>query len=350
MSVKKEEHIAESFTRAGQCPDKLLVQKSRPLLALWRSDFTLQEFKILDTYLARIDSHHPDKRVVVFQKGELENILDVIKIDRKKLKERLTHLMGNVVEIGNPKEPKTMQMITLFNEAVAKQDDETGLWEVHMECSEKAMQYIFNIEKLGYLRYKLRGIVNLQSRYSYILFLYLESQRRFKTWTIDLDDLKQLLKCDEEATYREYKRFNDLILKRCRKEILEKTEQRFTYEPVKKGRNVVAIKFTLETPNCLLLEDDDFEEDLEELELQEDLDDPLTLLSDACNNEFSQEQMSVILEILRQKNIPEDEYGIDTARYRYLRQRYAQLNLRATITKIPNRYAYFVTMLKNDKL
>lgn len=346
MAKKKETSSIESI---GRNPDKMLVQKSRPLFALWRSELTLQEFKILDTYLARIDSHQPEKRVVVFEKGELEQLLGVTKINHKQLKDRLKHLMGNVVEVGNPKEPKSMHLITLFDEAIAKQDENTGLWEVRMECSQKAMRYCFNIEQLGYLRYKLRGIVSLQSRYSYILFLYLESQRKFKSWIVDLDELKVILKCDKEETYKEFKRFNDLILKRSQKEILEKTDQRFTYETIKKNRRVVGIKFTVQTLTDILPEEP---EDLEELPAwyDEDINDPLVLLSDACGNEFNREEMQVILEIVRTKNIPEDEYGVETARYHYLRQRYAQLNLRAQNDKIKHRYSYFVKMLQNDQM
>jgi len=59
--------------------DKLTVQKSLPLFSLWRSELSLAEFKILDTYLSRIDSHKPDRRTVVFEKGELEKILGVKK-------------------------------------------------------------------------------------------------------------------------------------------------------------------------------------------------------------------------------------------------------------------------------
>ena len=44
--------------------DKLTVQKSLPLFSLWRSELTLAEFKILDTYLSRIDSHKPEKRAI----------------------------------------------------------------------------------------------------------------------------------------------------------------------------------------------------------------------------------------------------------------------------------------------
>ena len=340
----------------GRRPEELLVQKSRPLFALWRSDLTLQEFKILDTYLARIDSHQPDKRTVIFEKGELEHLLGVSKINHPQLKDRLKHLMGNVVEVGDPKQPKSMHLITLFDEAVAVQDETTGLWEVRLECTQKAMKYCFNIDKIGYLRYKLRGIVALQSRYSYVLFLYLESNRRYKTWTIDLDDLKATLKCDKEETYKEYKRFNDLLLKRCTKEIFEKTDLRFTYEPIKQGRKVVAIRFTLETLADIL------PEEVEELEGQQQLpwfvdtsDDPLVFLSGACGNEFTQEQMKEIFEAISCRTAdqlpvaPNQPGNIEFSRYQYLAQMYAKLNTRAAAEPIKNRHSYFLAMLKNDK-
>ena len=50
--------------------DKLTVQKSRPLFALWRSDLTLSEFKILDTYLHGFGKDH----VVVFQHKGLHGL------------------------------------------------------------------------------------------------------------------------------------------------------------------------------------------------------------------------------------------------------------------------------------
>lgn len=346
MAKKKKSALIEG---AGRKPDILLVQKSRPLFALWRSDLTLQEFKILDTYLARIDSHNPEKKVVVFEKGELEKLLGVSKINLPQLKERLKHLMGNVVEVGDPQRPKSMHLITLFEEAVATQDETTGLWEVHLECTQKAMKYCFNIEKLGYLRYKLRGVVNLQSRYSYILFLYLENHRKFKTWTIDLDELKSILKCDSEGTYKEYKRFNDLVLKRCSKEIFEKTDQRFTYEPVKKGRKVIAIKFTLETLSDVFPEASDELEGQTKLPwFEEDINDPLVFLSDACGNEFTREQMEVIFTTIRAKSL-EHRDGIAFARYHYLDHMYARLNLRASKEPIRDRFGYFLKMLENDQ-
>ena len=47
--------------------DRLVVQKSNPLYGLWRSELSLAEFKILDTYLSRINSHDPEHRTVCFE-------------------------------------------------------------------------------------------------------------------------------------------------------------------------------------------------------------------------------------------------------------------------------------------
>lgn len=109
--MKKETQI---ITGLQNDENKLIVQKSKPLFALWKSELTLAEFKILDTYLARIDSHHPERRQVIFEKGELEEKLGVKKIDTKILEERLRHLMGNVVKIPDGDEQKGFRLITLL--------------------------------------------------------------------------------------------------------------------------------------------------------------------------------------------------------------------------------------------
>lgn len=226
--------------------NKLTVQKSLPLFALWRSDLTLSEFKILDTYLSRIDSHKPEKRAIILEKGEIENALGIQKINNQDLKLRLKHLMGNVVEVPDKNEKKGFQLVTLFEEAEAEQDDD-GLWNVKLECTQKAMKYFFNIENLGYLRYKLRCITSLTSRYTYIMFIYLEANRFRKSWEVPLEELKKILHCENEATYNEFRFFNVKILKKVQKEMHEKTECQYSYFPIKRGRSVKAIRFEVET-------------------------------------------------------------------------------------------------------
>lgn len=355
---RKSKREFDFITGVSRDPEnKLTVQKSLPLFALWRSDLTLAEFKILDTYLSRIDSRKPDRRAVLFEKGELEQILGVKKINLSELKERLKHLMGNVVEVNDATKTKSFRLVTLFETAEAVQDEYDGLWKIVLECTQTAMKYFFNIENLGYLRYKLRCITALTSRYSYILFVYLEANRFRKSWEVGLDELKHLLSCENEPTYMEFKRFNDRLLKRCHKELNEKTECHFIYEPVKKGRSVVAIRFTLETlpalepidPNQMTL----FEEDAPS--------DQIKFLQDACCHsdtqtpEFNRLEMGQILEVLATMpdsklpmNVPTG--SIEFRRYHYLSERYAAMNRADAKKSIPikDRFAYLLKMVKED--
>ena len=168
---------------------ELIVQKSKPLQLLAQTNITLSEFKILDVYLSRIDSHAPQNRTVVFTKGEIEKILGVKRIRKEELLKRLRGLF-QIVEIEDTEIPEEARLISLFEQSVAKQGDDER-WIVRLTCTIPAMKYIFNIEKMGYIRYGLRTILNLTSRYSYFLFLYLENNKFRKTWKVEVIDLKK---------------------------------------------------------------------------------------------------------------------------------------------------------------
>lgn len=333
--------------------DKLTVQKSLPLFSLWRSSLTLGEFKILDIYLSRIDSHKPDKRTVCLEKGELEKALEVTKINNNDLKIRLKHLMGNVVELPDDTSKTGIRLVTLFEEAVAEQDM-FGLWNVKLKCTQSAMKYFFNIENLGYLRYKLRCITSLTSRYTYIMFIYLEANRFRKTWEVDLEELRKILNCDNEETYKEYKRFNDLILKKIFKEMHEKTECRYTYEPIRKGRSVVAIRFTLETLPKINFEDNTDPNQLSIIQEQTEIlpNTEIELWQSAIDEfNFTKEQIAQLREVLfciPKEKLPETPacYGaIELMRYHYMKINAMEINRR---TNIKNKFAYLLKIMKQD--
>lgn len=334
--------------------DKLTVQKSLPLFALWRSDLTLAEFKILDTYLSRIDSHKPDKRTVVFEKGELEKLLGVNRIRTEELDERLKHL-GTPIRIDDSTaKNKRFARISLFEKAVAEQD-EYGLWQVELTATQSAMKYFFNIENLGYLRYKLRCITSITSRYTYIMFIYLEANRFRKSWEVLLDELKEILACDKEETYKQFKRFNDLILKKVRKEMHEKTECQFDYEPIKKGRTVVAIRFTVHSLSHLEAVEPDnqmtiaeWEEDLETHKETELWQTPLEIFN------FSPEQYDELFALLitiPDSKLPEASAcpgSIELMRYHYLDQKAKEIIRRDKEKPIRSKFNYLIKIIKQD--
>lgn len=353
MPRRKKLPKVPNYDGTARNPDSMLVQKANPLQSLSETKMTLTEFKILDAYLSRIDSHKPDERYVRFEKGELEKLLGVTRILKDDLSKRIDNLF-QVVTIRDENKPKKFTKIALFAKAECEQD-ENGQWQVDLACSAEAMEYIFNIENIGYLKYRLKNVVDLTSRYSYILYLYLENNRFRKSWTEPLDKLKSLLRCTGES-YNQFKVFNDRILKLCHKELNEKTNIKYSYEPIKHGKKVTDIRFTLNTqaddmqltiadlaePKPLNVQSED-EEDAP-------VDDRIELLSGACKKEFSSQEMAQILEILvtiPDGKLPHDAAGgnIEIRRYHYLAEKYATMNR----YNPKNRLNYLIALLKKDQ-
>lgn len=332
----------EPITSLGN-EDKLTVQKSLPLFSLWRSPLTLAEFKILDTYLSRIDSHKPDKRTVVFEKGELEQILGVKRIRTEELDERLVHL-GTPIRIDDvTAKNKRFTRISLFEKAVAEQDD-NGIWTVELTASSSAMKYFFNMENLGYLRYKLRCITSLTSRYTYIMFTYLERNRFRKSWDVPLDELKQILDCDKVETYKEFKEFNKQVLKRIQKEMHEKTECKYTYEPIKKGRTVVGIRFEVETLPKL-------EAEVPEAPMAEDSSRPIweSALSDWKLSAEQLDELAALVAMVPSHKLPEcQKEDMEKARYQYIAQKAAEIKRRNEEKRIRSRFSYLRKLMQED--
>lgn len=326
------------------------IQKARPLQSLSETDLTLPEFKILDAYLARINSHDNSKRTVRLEKGELEKALGVTRILKDDLNKRLRHLF-QIIEVRDDNKRKGFKLINLFEEADAEQDDD-GLWQITLTCTASAREYVFNIDNLGYLRYRLKNVVNLTSRYSYVLFLYLLDNRFRKTWSIDLIDLKALLNCNAD-TYKQYKYFNDLVLKKCHKELCEKTDISFDYKPIKRGRSVSAVEFTVATVSDELanasdqlpeqLSIIDFDDKPQEIEYGGEL--ANLLGSAACDDEFSPEQIRVLQDLVI-KAVPN---GDDIERCDYLIHQIHKMNAYDKDHKtVKNRFNYLRRMIEQE--
>ena len=352
-----KKRTTEPIVGTGKNVEALMVQKSRPLFGLWKSNYTLASFKIMDAYLARINSENPEKRTVVFEKGEIEMLLGVTQIKKIDLDESVKNLFQSV-DLGKDSKGK-IHRVTLFEEAYAEQGDD-GIWRMSLTCTSSAKKYFFNIKDIGYLRYRLRSIINITSRYSYIMFTYLESNRYRKSWEVDLEELKEILNCIDDELYKEFKFLNQRILKKCHKELTERTELRYNYEPIRKGRKVVAIRFTVETIKDLVGQGDgQIEGQMTIDEWQQNYEDLISFLRGACAEEFSTAEMEVLLEIIQNKELPshindsDDSKDKKFARYHYLQKQYKLLNVEAERNQkakkpIQNRFKYFKKMLERD--
>lgn len=341
MPKRKKLPVVPDYVGLGKV-EKLIVQKSNPLQSLAKTELTLPELKILDVYLSRIDSHDPEKRTVVIEKGELEQVLGVSRILKQQLKERL-HNLFQVVEVEDDTKPDGFKLVSLFEEAEAVPDSE-GLWRITLTCTVSAREYIFNIENIGYLKYRLKNVIELKSRYSYVLYLYLENNSFRKTWEIELGELKELMKCTAN-TYTAFFRFNGLILSKCHQEINEKTDCKFDYEPVKRGRAIVAIRFTIKTLKQLAVED------VANLPEAQNVPDNRPLWESALKEwKLSQEkldELAALLDTIPKSKLPEAD-DVEHAKYKYIALKAAEIKRRSQEKRISNRFAYLKKMIDAD--
>ena len=360
MPKRKNLPKIPDYTGIPTDENKLMVQKSNPLQSLSETGMSLVEFKILDAYLSRINSHDEEKRYVRFEKGELEKILGVSRILKYDLEARLDGLF-RVVTIRDGHKKEGFTKIALFEKAEAFQSDD-GLWQIDIACSPSALEYVFNLDNIGYLRYRLKNIIELTSRYSYVLYLYLENRRKgkqSKSWTVPLDELKEILRCTAD-TYNQYKRFNDLILKKCYKELHEKTDLQFTYEPVKvKGRKVIAIHFTVKTlskrvQESLVNQSEDGTNQLSFTDIQNNIDntsnieaefvdgtDIISQLHKVCDYAFTRENIQSAYKFAK-------TFIHDKSMKIYFEQTYLKLLEIEKKRKIRDRFSYFYQIICSD--
>lgn len=347
--------MAKERTLTSNLRVENVVQKSRPLSLLRSVPFSFGELKILDTYLSRIDSHDMEHRTVTFTKAEYEELMGIGKTNLETLKKYTKGILQKVVEV--PLDGGYLQFI-LFDAAECKKD-EYGVPTIELHCTEKAQRLFFDIEQIGYIRYQLRYALALKRQSSYWLYFEVLRERYRIEWTVPLAKLRdEILYLKKEQSYKAFKEFKRAILDPAVKEINEKTDCHIEYETVKRGRTVTAIKFTY-TPQEQEIANDDIPGQLSlpltTLELEKppkEKNEQLELLSDACGNEFSDEEMDEIIAVLA--TIPESKLpmieitnDIWIRRYHYLNQKYTRLQRYAEKSKIPKRFEYFLKMVKD---
>lgn len=231
------------------------VQMAKPLylqLTAPTANMSLTELKLIDVYLAAINSHKPEDRVVVLEKGALENLFGVKRIQKEMLDNCFNKLLQAVVVLSSEDSDGDNTTIdkssfVLFQRATLTQDAQDGLWKVTMECGEQAAQLIFNIDKIGYLQHPLASTAKLKSRSSYVVLKFIESRRNNKgrypqEFEISFDELREQLYDNKYSDWRDFRR---AVLLTAQNEIHEKTNTRFDFEPIRVGRKIKTVKFTI---------------------------------------------------------------------------------------------------------
>lgn len=219
--------------------DELTIVKANSFVQASYS-MTLDEMRILSLTLSVFNSENSTKRDFEFTVDEFCN--NFPEVDRK----------SAYTQVQNAIRKISRRWMTL-------RDDEYVLDEVvfvtdrtyfkkegrfRIMFHERLMPYIAELHG-RYTKYKLINIGTLNSTHAIRLY-ELCSQYRDTGWRqTSVDDLKDWLQVSDK--YDRYNNFNQRVLTPSIREINDKSDLLVDFEPVRRGRAIVALKFTINT-------------------------------------------------------------------------------------------------------
>ena len=191
--------------------DENIISKSRSIIDLRNVNFTIQEFRLMEVYLSKINPQDETTASVTFTKQEYCDLMEIQSrlLESKRLNKYMQHLFNNSVTEWL-EDGESFEMHPLFEKAKFDKKNST----ITLECgkSDYVRKMFFDISKNGYIKYALKNTLYLQSVYSIKLYLYLLENRFRSTWKIELDCLKGIFECTSDY-YNDFRRFNSKILK-----------------------------------------------------------------------------------------------------------------------------------------
>ena len=240
-------NIPKNETETDEQHQKL-VKKGKILCSLLNSPLKREEFEIIDLCFAEINSHDPENRTVIMDKGKLEKKMGVSRIRTEVLEAWLYNLVSIVIQIDDEPKNGDFIFIKIFTDVCAKKDPVTDQWHVELTCSEAAKEYIFNIENLEYFKHTVHNVFNLKSLYAYKLLLYLEYKRQFTRcimWEESVEAVKEKLGATE-LRHNDFWQFKSKVLTPAIEEINSQTETKVSFDTIKHKNKVTHIRFILE--------------------------------------------------------------------------------------------------------
>ena len=200
---------------------------------------------------------------------------------------------------------------------------------VELEFSEKLIPYLLQLKE-RFTRYQLKNILSLKNKHSIRIYELMKQYQTIGHRTFTIDELKELLMLDEK--YTEFKNFNRFVIKQTMEEINEYTDINIDFELIKKGRNVVSIKYIIKSKD-----DNQYIKYLNETyDIAE-----FKLKSGLSNEHFDTKQIIELFTIATEVLTDPEQQDV----FEYIRLNYLHMIKNKTIK---NKYAYLKKSLKED--
>jgi plasmid replication initiation protein len=342
-----------------------LVKKRNVLNEVRANNMTLQELRFFSIYLSKINAKDINTRIVRFPIDDFKSIMEIGRIDINYMKRVTDSLLGKVVSV--PTERGGYEAFQLFKKCRVDMD-EMGEWYVEINAHDDALPLMFEFQS-RYFSYQLWNALRLRSSNQLRMYEILKQYEKIGSRVLGVDELKELLGIGKNE-YSLYKDFRVRVLDACRQALHESTDLKFTYEPYgKKGKGgkILFLKFAIEKNeeyvDQLTLAEFIDERRLEAEVIEDDWDEQtdgagvenmssvyrerIEFLAEACNNEFSFEEIIVLFNEMK-KILPYSLIMEDIQCYDYLSDKYQEMLMRNTKTKINHRFGYLRSIIGKD--
>lgn len=331
--------------------ENYIVTKRNVLNELRANNMTLQELRFFSIYLSRINPKDISTRTVRFRINDFQAIMELGRINIDYMKQVTNSLLCKVVNIPNERGGYTgFQLFKCCSVDI----DEQNEWFIEIEAHDKALPLMFEFKE-RYFSYHLWNALKLKSSNQLRMYEILKQYEKAGSRIIAIDELKSLLGVKKEE-YKRFDNFKSRVLDACQEALKKYTDIKFTYAPYGKrgkGGKVYFLKFVIEK-NTDYVDQLTLDKFIKENSLsikmdtqQNDGNDRLLFLSEACNHEFSESEMMVLYDIMV-KNLSYKIISNDLACYHYLKHKYDEMNMRNEKKKITHRFGYMKTIIGTE--
>ena len=240
------------------------IERSNELNKFVPKGWTLTEVRFLAIYQAKINARNPESKTAIFPLDVFCEIMEIKRLNITQMKKTIGSLLSKPIFLPNNK--NGFIGISLFTDCEVYQEDNTGQWLVKIECHSKALPYMFEMKR-NYFTYELWNALNLNSINQIRMYEILKQYEKIGERTIEIEDLKSMLDIRKNQ-YSLFKDFRVRVLEACQKALEDYTDIKYTFETIKRGRKIHALKF-------IITKNENFKDDLKLKEFikPEDLDD-----------------------------------------------------------------------------
>jgi len=329
-----------------------LVKKRNALNEMRPKDMTLQEVRFLSIYLSKIDKDDESTRLVRFSLDDFEAVMDIKRLDVAHTRRATDALMSRVVSV--PIENENGKMIGyhsfhLFKSCRVILDDPSGGY-VEINAADESLPLMFNYKE-KYFSYKLTNALSVKSMNQIRMYEILKQYQKIGKRILSVEELRRQLGIDEKE-YPRFDNFKRRVLDACQKSLAEHTDIKYTYAPYGKlgqGGKIMSIQFFIEENDVKQMDLTEFIQQQKKAGDDElsDYERKMLFLADACDNEFSVAEISVMHDLMI-GHLPPDTIRNDLECYNFLLRKYRYMNMQHEKHKINNRCAYMRSIIEKD--